>query len=163
MKYSVLNPGIVAVVPKVLELLLCVEHNSQLFLLLSWKYSFPVGFDHLRHFKLGTGPGERWWPRAAKRTRRACRTPPTKPTSHLRPSRPTGPLLEAAPLVFDSLVLVWKQWQNFLWLNFHFNGAQKQGQSETNIRTTLIVKWDNKPKAYPEVWVWTIERVDASF
>ena len=163
MKYSVLNPGIVAVVPKVLELLLCVEHNSQLILLLSWKYSFPVGFDHLRLFKLGTAPGERWWPRAAKPTRRACRTPPTKPTSHLRPSRLTGPQLEAGPLAFDSLFSVWKQWQNFLWLNFHFNEAQGLCQSETNTQTTLIVKRDNKPKAYPEVWVWTIERVDASF
>ena len=34
-------------------------------------------------------------------------------------------------------------------------GCVNQGQ------TTLIVEWDNKPKAYPEVWVWTIERVDA--
>ena len=161
MKYSVLNPRIVAVVPKVLELLLCVKHNSQLFLLLSWKYNYPFGFDPLTLFKLGTAPGGRWWPRAAKRTRRDCRTPPTKPTSHWRPSRPTEPLLEARPLVFDSLFWSANNVCELSLAEFPFNEAQGLCQSETNTQTTLIVEWDNKPKAYPEVWVWTIERVDA--
>ena len=34
MKDSVLNPGIIAVVPKVLELFLCVEHNYSSWIIL---------------------------------------------------------------------------------------------------------------------------------
>ena len=129
---------------------------------LSWKYNSPLGFDHLRLLaQLGTAPGERWWPRAARRTHRDCRTPPTKPTSHWRPSRPTEPLLEARPLVFDSLFWSANNVCELSLAEFPFNEAQGLCQSETNTQTTLIVEWDNKPKAYPEVWVWTIERVDA--
>ena len=87
----------------------------------------------LRLFKLETAPGGRWWPRAARRTRQDYRTPPTKPTSHLRPSRPTGPLLEARPLVFDSLFLVCKQcvWTFFGWISILMKPKGSVNQRQT--------------------------------
>ena len=141
MKYSVLNPGIFAVVPKVLELFLCVEHNSQLFLPLSKKYNnYPLGFNKLRLFKLGSAPGERWWPRAARGTRRDCRTPPTKPTSHWRPSRLTGPQLEAGPLVLDSLF--WSENNDRTFFGWISNLMKPKGCVNQRQTHKLHLLWD---------------------
>ena len=144
MKDSVLNPSVVAVVPRVLKFLLCVNNNCKssawchighidISAIISQQFihKVRVSFNSVTTIQMSQSqqlcsintvhkslPEEKWWLDGSRPTRPENQTHPTRSASHSTPSQSSSMPLEAGPLLmlFWSSSPLWKQHKPLLTL-----------------------------------------------